>query len=263
MKKIWLVTAALLLGLSLWATPLTATWIDGKVEKQKGSAWVAINIGDTLDTSDTVRLAKGAMAEFSDGKRKLSLTSAGTFSLDALAKASVDKSGKTTAAVQKLAALVAPTSAAQGQTTAGGVRGDLIGAGVDQMSWAGDEEDPGKLMDEGKALVQEAKYDEAAASFGKAAAVADGDEKDRALYSQAWAFSAAGSSARAIKILRAMASTGAWAGPRAILLARLDIDTGSNDEAITVLNAALKAGILSSEDSATAQAMLKEAGATK
>lgn len=263
MKKMLVLTALLALGLLLWATPLTATWIDGKVEKQKGTAWVVVNIGDTVDTADTVRLAKGAMAEFSDGKRKLSLTAAGTFSLDAIAKASADKGAKTSATVQKLATLVAPTSQVQSQTAVGGVRGDLIGAGVDQMSWASDDEDPLVYMDEGKSLAQQAKYDDAASSFGKAAAIADGDDKDKALYSQAWALSAGGSSARAIKLLRGMSSVGPWAGPRAILLARLDLDTGSTDEAVALLKGALAAGTLSPDDQAMAQAMLKEAGAAK
>jgi tetratricopeptide (TPR) repeat protein len=260
-KRISITLIALFIAIAAWASPLSVTWIDGKVEKQNGSTWVAINMGDTVDTSDMVRLAKGAMAEFTDGHRKISLSAAGTFSLATLAKAGADQT-KSAGTVQKLAKLVDPKASQdqQSQTAVGGVRGDLIGAGVDQTTWVGDDENVAALMSQAQALAHDAKYDEAAAAFGKAVAVADGDQKDQALYSQAWAYSAGGSSLRAVKILRSMAATGTWAGPRAILLGRLDIDSGSAAEAKAILQAAISAGSLAGDDLALAKSMLQEIG---
>lgn len=49
MKRMFVVFCALFLALAAWATPLKATWVEGKVEKQKGTAWIVVNIGDTVD----------------------------------------------------------------------------------------------------------------------------------------------------------------------------------------------------------------------
>lgn len=262
MKKVVASLVALLIGLSVWAAPLKVTWVEGKVEKQKGSAWLEINIGDTVDTADIIRLAKAAMAEFSDGHRKIVLSAAGTFSLDAVAKAGAAQAGKSSGTLDRLAKIVDPKAGA-GQTAVGGVRGDLIGAGVDQMSWEGEEDDSAVLMTQAQDLVHEAKYVEAAGIFGQAAGVAEGDKKAQALYGQAWSLASAGSTLQAIKVLRSMPSTGIWSAPRALLLARLDLQTGALDEAKVLLDEVIASGVLAGEDLDMAKSMRQEAGAAQ
>lgn len=257
MKRSFAFFCALVMGISAWAIPLTATWVEGKVEKQKGSSWLALMEGDIVDSADTIRLAKGALVEFTGGKQKLVLSAPGSFVLDSLAKAGQ----KTTGTVDKLSKLVAPSKG--GQDAVGGVRGDLIGAGVDKVSWAGDDEDAATLIANAQALAQDKKYTESADAFGKAALTANGDLRDQASYGQAWSLAALGSSLRAIKILRTMPASGTWSGPRALLLARLDLDSEANDEAVEVLQAAISSGSLAGEDLDLARSMLQEAGVAK
>ena len=86
-------------------------------------------------------------------------------------------------------------------------------------------------------------------------------EKVAASYAEAWALAADESSARAVKILRGMPSSGTWAGPRALLLARLDIDSGAKDEAKAVLDAAAAAKLFVGDDVTLAASLLAEATA--
>ncbi len=258
MKKVLSVVFAFVLGFSCWALPLSVTYIEGKVEKQKATAWIVLKEGDTVEATDMVRLAKASMVEFSDGKRKIVLSAAGTFSLDSLAKAGAEQTAKRSGTVDKLAKLV--SSQVSTQTTAAGVRGDLIGAGVEKMSWAGEDEDVTAIIESAKALITEKKYDEAAATFAKAVEAGEGDVRDQASYGQSFALAASGSTLKAIKILRGMPAVGTWSGPRAVLLARLDLESGATEEAVMVLQAAINSGSLAGEDLDLARSMLKEAG---
>lgn len=262
MKKTLIALTLLAVGLGVWAAPLTATWVEGKVEKQSGSAWVAVNVGDTLDSASVVRLGKSAMAEFSDKSRKLVISTAGVFSLDALTKAGTDSNKKRSGTLEKLARIVDP-KAASGQAVVGGVRGDLIGSGTDQMSWAGEDDDASGLMAQAQSFAHDEKYGEAADAFAKAAKAAQGDQKEQALYGQAWSFAQAGSTVRAIKTLRSMSNEGAWSVPRALLLARLDLESGASAEAESLLNAAIASGALAGGDLDMANSMLEEARAAK
>jgi len=56
-----------------------------------------------------------------------------------------------------------------------------------------------------------------------------------------------------------MPAIGVWAGPRALLLARLDLESGAKAEAKSVLEAAIAAGFLAGEELQLAKGMLEEA----
>jgi hypothetical protein len=249
---------AFVAALSLNAVPLTVSWADGKVDLQKGSSWVAVNIGDKIDSAATLRLAKGASIELSDGKQKVSLTAAGSYVLDSLLKQGAAASKSKTGALNKLGKLVDP-QASVGSTTVAAVRGAAIEPAKDSVDWQADTVDVNAVMDEGRQLVRDGDYTNAALKFGEAAGAADGDAKDAAQYAQAWALAADDSSARAVKILRVMPSKGAWAAPRALLLARLDIDSGAKAEAQSVLNAGVKAKLFVGDDVELANSLLAEA----
>ena len=60
-----------------------------------------------------------------------------------------------------------------------------------------------------------------------------------------------------------MPATGVWAAPRALLLARLDLQTGAMDEAKALLDEVIASGVLAGEDLDMAKAMQQEAGAAK
>jgi hypothetical protein len=241
------------------AVPLTVSWADGKVELQKGSAWAVVNIGDKVDSASSLRLASGASIELTDGKRKVALTAAGTYVLDALLKKGGDMAKKNVA-LDKLGKLVDP-NATTGAATVAAVRGAAVEPAKETVTWMSDSVDVAAVMDEGRKLVRDGDFAAAALKFDEAVYAAEGDEKVSASYAEAWALAAADSSARAVKILRGMPSSGTWAGPRALLLARLDIDSGAKAEAKSVLEAASAAKLFVGDDVELAKALLAEASA--
>ncbi len=246
--------------LSLSAVPLTVSWADGKVDLQKGSSWVAVKIGDKLDSSATLRLAAGASVELSDGKRKVALTAAGTYALDSLLKQGSASAKNKNGVLDKLGKLVDP-KATTGSATVAAVRGAAVEPAKDSVSWMSDSVDIGALMDEGRKLVRDGDFAAAAVKFDEAVNEAEGDEKESASYAEAWALAADDSSARAVKLLRGMSASGIWAGPRALLLARLDIDSGAKAEAKAVLDAASAAKLFVGDDVDLAKSLLAEANA--
>jgi hypothetical protein len=114
-------------------------------------------------------------------------------------------------------------------------------------------------MEEGRTLLRNQEFSAAAVKFSEAADAAEGDQLDAASYAQAWALASDGSVARAVKILRTMPASGPWAAPRALLLARLDIDSSAKAEAKAVLTAAKTAKLFVGDDVALAEALLAEA----
>jgi hypothetical protein len=259
MKKAFLaVVASLALAASLAAVPLRVAWADGKVERQKGSAWTTVGIGDQVDSSDTLRLAAGASVEITDGKRKVALTAAGVYKLDGLLKQGSEMARKKVGALDKLGKLVDPKASAASSTVAA-VRGAAQGA--DSVTWMVDEVDVAAAMDEGRALVREGDFSAAAAKFDEAVLAAVGIQKAEAAYAEAWALAADDRTGQAVKLLRGMTSAGKWEGPRILLLSRLDLDTGSTQEAASLLKTAIDGKVFSGEDLELAKSMLTEATA--
>ena len=261
MKRfVMIILAAFVAALALSAVPLTVSWADGKVDLQKGSSWAAVAMGDKVDSSGTLRLAKGASVELSDGKRKVSLTAAGTYVLDTLLKKGAVASKNSSAALDKLGKLVDP-KASTGSSTVAAVRGAAIEPAKDTVTWQSDTVDVAAVMDEGRALVRDGDFANASLKFNEAAEAAEGNEKEAAQYAEAWALAADGSSARAVKILRIMPSSGSWAAPRGLLLARLDIDSGAKDEAKSVIDSGLAAKLFLGDDVELAKSLQIEASA--
>lgn len=256
-RTILVLTAALIAVFSLGAVPLTVSWADGKVDVQKGSSWVVVSMGDKLDSAATVRLGAGASVELTDGKRKVALTASGTYVLDALLKKGGD-TAKKNGALDKLGKLVDP-KASTGAATVAAVRGAAVEPPKDSLTWMTDSVDVAAVMDEGRKLVRDGDFAAAAAKFDEAVFAAEGDEKEAANYAEAWALAADESSARAVKILRGMSASGTWAGPRALLLAQLDILSGANAEAKAVLEAATAAKLFVGDDVVLAKSLLADA----
>jgi len=262
MKKILLAFSMLTLCAAVFAVPLTASWIEGKVERGSGSAWKPVLIGDTVDSSQSVRLSAGALAEFTLGSRRIALSAPGVYSLDTLMKAGGEQAQKRSATMGKLGKLVDP-KAAETATAVAGVRG--AAQGQDETMWMTESEGPGALAEEARAFARESRFADAAALFGQAAGLASGEEKAGYAYARAWSLAAGGANIEAIKALRALspADAGSWAGQRALLLGRLDIDSGAFAEAREVLQAAIGSGKLAGEDLELAKGMLAEAKAGK
>ena len=286
MKRLMLALLVFMAATAAFASNLTATWIEGTVERKQGSSWTAIKLGDIVKSSDVIRLAASSTAEFSDGRQKVTLTAPGTFSLSAMLRAGASQDKRKASLFDRLARILSPDRKPS-QEAVGGVRGKAQ-AGSETTPWVGGDGeadavssatgDSGEdaaaeaaalaaknagLLSAAWDLVKAKDYAKAAAQFGSVVETADGGMKVEALYGQAWALEASGSTISAIKILRSMPSEGVWAGPRVLLLARLDLGTGAYVEARSLLEAAIASGLFSGEDLELAKAMLKEAKAAK
>jgi hypothetical protein len=260
MKRLFIsVVAVCLAVVSLSAGPVTVSWSDGKVDMKQGSAWVAVNIGDQIDSSATLRLGKGASVELSAGKHKVSLTAAGSYSIDSLLSKGAATQNRVSA-LDKLGKLVDP-QATTGSTTVAAVRGAAIEPTKETTSWDSGSVDIPAILDQGRKLVRDGDFAGAAAKFDEAVQASDGDDKDAATYSEAWALAAGDSNAKAVKLLRSMPVSGTWAGPRDLLLARLDIDSSALDEAKAVLTAGLSAKLFVGDDVGLAKSLLAETSA--
>ncbi len=255
---------AMLLGsiaaLALFATPFEVSWVEGKVEKLQGSSWTALNMGDRLDSSSSVRLSPASFAQFTDGRRNIALSAAGTFVLDDFLKTNGDSVKKRAGILDKLVAVIAlPLSSVN--SSVGGVRGSDEGgsAGAYALEWSMEEPDVFQLLENAKDLVRSGDYAGAEALYVSVAEKTEGKEKEEADYGKAWTLAAQGKSIAAIKVLRAMDPAGTFSMSRALLLARLDIDSGAGAEAVALLSAALDRNGFSAEDAEMARAMLAEA----
>ena len=262
MKRALVVAVAVFFAatFSLAAVPMTVSWADGKVDLKKGSSWTAIGVGDTIDSAATLRLAKGATVELTDGKRKVSLTSEGTYVVDSVLKKGAMASKQSTMAFDKLGKLVDPQASVSSSSVAA-VRGAVVEPSKESVDWQSDTADLPAVMEEGRKLVRSGDYANAALRFKEAAGLAEGVDKDSAQYSEAWALAADGSQAQAVAILRGMPATGNWAGPRALLLARLDIDSGADAEARSVVQSGLDAKLFVGDEVELAKSLIDEASA--
>ena len=286
MKRLMLALLVFMAATAAFASNLTATWIEGTVERKQGSSWTAIKLGDIVKSSDVVRLAVSSTAEFSDGRQKVTLTAAGTFSLSTMLRAGASQDKRKASLFERLARILSPDRKPS-QDAVGGVRGKAQ-AGSAATPWVDGEgdadavsaatgesgEDPAAeaaalaaknagIISAAWDLVKAKDFRKAAEQFGSAVATSEGGMKAEALYGQAWSLEASGSTIPAIKILRSMPSEGAWAGPCVLLLSRLDLGTGAYAEARSLLEAAIASNLFSGEDLELAKAMLKEAKAAK
>lgn len=256
MKRLSCIVALAFAAAMAAAVPMTASWIEGKVEVRVGSAWKPISMGDALDSASIVRLSSNSLAEFSSGSRKVALSSEGTYNLETLLAAGPGQAGKTSTVVNKLSRVV--DSKTPRSTVVAGVRGDFEGT-PEKTIWAVDEDDPESLAEEGRALIDGERYADAADRFRRAAEEAIGQKRDEYRYAQAWSLAAANDLLGAIKVLRPMEASGFYAVPRAILLARLNLDTGAPREAAAVLDTVASNPALSGEDAAMVKELREEA----
>lgn len=117
-------------------------WVEGTVERMVGSAWRAVDIGDSFGTDTTLKLAKGASAELSSGGVHVRLLAPGTYKLsDAFTKAKGGSPASDTAA--KIAKLAGKGDYNLVTATTAGVRGDLQSTPPpSSIQWDEGKEDP-------------------------------------------------------------------------------------------------------------------------
>jgi len=260
MKRVWSFVLAFGLSLcSLIALPLSVSFLEGAVELKTASSWTEIHEGDQIDSASSIRLSKDSFIELVTGNRKIVLSSEGTYSLTRVLTSPVGDRGKTNTVINKFSKLMSKETPRS--TAVAGVRGDFEG-NPEETLWVDDEEkaiDPEIPAAEGRALFDAERFAEAAEKFGVAEKAAPESERDLYSYSRAVAAASAGDAITSIKLLRTMSPSGSLAIARAVLLARLDLDTGASHEARQVLDEVSKRPDLTREDVALIKEMKEEA----
>lgn len=255
-KTLVIATLAVLCSAITFGLPMRVSWADGKVERQKGSTWVVVGIGDQVDSTDTIRLSAGSSIEITDGKRKVAMTAAGVYKIDVLLAQGAELARKKNTTLDKLGKLVDPKASTAASTVAA-VRGTA--ASDDAVTWMEDEVNVDEVMAEGRALVRLGEFAAAAVKFDEAVLAAEGEQKAEAAYAEAWALAADDRPGQAVKLLRSITGAGKWEGPRILLLAQLDIQTGAKAEAESILTSGMNAKLFSGDDLELAKALLAEA----
>lgn len=246
----------LLAGAGLLAVPLTVSWVEGKVERQSGASWIGLELDDRVDSAETVRVSGGALLELAAPNSRIVISSPGSYLPDALLKAAAAASARRGDLLSRVAKSVAPTKA-EASGASGGIRA-AEAEGADAL-WSSEADDARGLLEEAKLAVIEGEYAEGARDFLEAAGSLDGEERDAALFSAAFCLAAEGRVVQAIKLLRENPLKGYWSGKRALLLARLDLDSGATEEAMVLLEGALRGSSLTAEEIEAARGMLAEA----
>ena len=247
-------------AVGLYAVPMTVTWADGEVDNKDGAAWSHVAVGDVVDSASTIRIGAGGIIELSDGRRKVAIAAEGDYVPDALLRKGAAETREGRPAADKLGRLLDPRSSVRSSAVAA-VRGEAVEPAVAGVDWLSEGDSPSGLMEEGSRLARDGDFVAAAAKFEAAAGVALGDDKDGALYSEAWSLAACENLAHAVAVLRSMPPDGSWAGPRALLLARLDIDCGAKAEALETLQSGTEAGLFVGDEVELARSLMDEASA--
>jgi hypothetical protein len=234
---------ALALALALLATSLpaqggaTVTYVEGKVEYKSGSAWIGLEIGDSLKDAElsSIRLGPRSFIDFSGRSRKLSLSSPGTYDVAKLLSQPAAAANPLATRIKKLFDQTKPNQEAVGGVRAADQGGDVSGLFPDEYS----------LLADGKAALLAGKNTEAESSLIQAGEYAQGSD-DAALLSEIAYYlglsrASRGESAAALSALR----NARWDGASAIaadylaLVISLDIQTNATAEAKATIDEAL------------------------
>lgn len=264
MKKLFLrIGMALLIAGMVFPAPLKVSWTEGTVQIKSGSSWKNLDAGASIDSSSIIQLMAESFIEFTYPGGKLALSAEGVYSLDKiLANANRQQQERSTvlSKVGKLVANKAPLS-----TIVAGVRGSEQDS-TSNIDWIVDDENSQSKNDiaaEAYAQLQKGAYLQAAGAFAKLVPYAPQDAKTEYLYAQAWCLASANDLVGSIKLLRTMPDVGPFAIERALLLSRLNLDTGAVSEAIQVLESLRLSSELESDNLLLVQDMLNEAKALK
>ncbi|WP_304222518.1 hypothetical protein [Gracilinema caldarium] len=260
MKKVNLFFVLFVLGtITMYSAPLTVSWAEGSVMIRTGTTWKELDVGSVVESSEQVQLKPNSFVEFSYSGGKLVLSAEGTYVLDKILANAVKQQAARSSMLSKIGKLVAnevPLS-----TTVAGVRGSEQDRSS-SMNWIVDEEldtagtDPASNAYE---LLRGGSYLEAAASFEQLIPNASAERRVEYQYTQAWCLASANDLVASIKLLRSMSSAGPFAIPRALLLARLNLDTGAIGDAVRVLESVRLSPELQNDDRLLVQNMLQEA----
>jgi len=234
----------LVVGVS--AAPVSVAFVDGTVHVLSGSTWKLLDFDDRFDSSQTVRLARGAVLELSaQGGSTVAIASQGSFVVDELLKPRTERGAVATVAA-KLERLAQGSRA---DITVAGVRGSAA-VEPQELMWAGDGVEAEAAFDKAMTAYKNGLNSEAWTLFTEARELyeeaADPNGAARSAWHASLAGLASGSGAKALAALRTAdpSDAGALRGSYALALATLGARYGDTVNAKQILEKALAAGWL-------------------
>lgn len=254
-----LVGMVLFLVSSGFSVPLTVSWTEGSVMVRSGNAWKTLDVGSSLDSASVIRLLSDSFVEFAYSGGTLVLSSEGMYTLDKLLAYSSNQREERSSILAKVGKMI--TNQAPLSTTVAGVRGSEQDSSSN-VDWILEDESGASVSDPaGKAytMLRKGAYQEAAKAFSDLIPTASFDVKPEYQYAQAWCLASANDLVGSIKLLRSMPSSGPFAVQRALLLSRLNLDTGAFKDAVQILESVRLFPELRSDDRLLVQRMLQEA----
>jgi tetratricopeptide (TPR) repeat protein len=153
-------------------------YVYGSVEMRADGRWQPVEIGSTISGSSSLRLSPGAVAELSSGSVRITLGEAGTYFVSELTNSSrqVSSWGIVQTVRNKIRNLF--LGLPEGESAAMGTRAGPVETSDDLgFEWMDEEED---AAEQGKALLEEQRYEESVEYFEEALELAD--EPSRSLY---------------------------------------------------------------------------------
>ncbi len=244
MRRPFLVALMLVAAVSAFAAPVTVVFVDGNVQVQSGSTWKALDFDDKFDSTQSVKLAAGALLEIkSQSGSTVTIAAPGTYLVESLFKPRAEASAVATVAgkLEKLA-----KGGKEDQTVAG-VRGSEAVEAKGTM-WAGGTIEADEAFAEAEDLIKARDYNGAWSVYMKSLELyleaSDPTGAARAAYSASLAAIAGGSGAKALSALRAAypEDAGALRGSYALALAMLSARYGATADAKSLLNTAISSG---------------------
>ena len=229
-----------------YAVPVSVSFRDGTVHVLSGNTWKPLDFGDRFDSSQTVRLGKGAVLELgAQGGSTIAIASQGSFVVDDLLKPRTERSAvaNIAAKLEKLA------QGSKADLAVAGVRGS-IAVEPQELMWAGDGVEAEATFDKAMTTYKNGLNNEAWILFTEARDLykdaADPNGAARAAWHASLAGLAGGSGAKALAALRTAdpADAGALRGSYALALATLGARYGDTEGARLILEKALAAGWL-------------------
>jgi len=227
-----------------FAVPVTVMFVDGSVQVLSGSTWKKLDFDDRFDSSQSVKLAAGAVLELkSQAGSTVAIAAAGTYLVDSLFKPRTESSAIASIAgkLEKLA------KGGPVDQTVAGVRGSEAVVAKDTM-WAGGTVEADEAAKEAFEAARTGNHAEAYTIYMEAFALymdaSDPTGAARAVYSASLSAIASGSGAKALAALRAASpeDAGALRGSYALNYATLSARYGASADAKDLLNRAIAAG---------------------
>jgi tetratricopeptide (TPR) repeat protein len=221
-------------GAILCAQNLTVAYLQGEVQLKTGSGWSELSIGDEVPRDGTLQVSDGGYLELTDHTLTITLSQAGSYSVQALLLASQRMSkvgaGRTLSAM--LFTLVNGPSRVQ--STAMGARG-ANESKTDQPDWV--TSDAEVYLKSGREFIKLGEYAKAIEELRRALEVATDEESLEVRYYLASAYSLSGDTRSALtQISRVTLASGEpWAPDYVLLKAKLLVDTFAFKEEITWL----------------------------